>query len=152
MDGLPATEELVKALFLPAEGDDNDDNDDEEERDPDAPDRRTVPEFVFALTASDEGVIDRVLQLPEAEVANTKNAATREWECTAVGCADGLCCYPGAEFQARLAKYRAQNTDETTVLNYFDFHEIHPVDIGTPRWHVLRWRNLPSSAVGSSRI
>jgi hypothetical protein len=79
MDGLPATEDLAKALFLPAEGDDNDDNDDDdEERDPDAPDKRTVPEFVFDLTASDECVIDRVLQLPEVDVVNTKNGATRK--------------------------------------------------------------------------
>ncbi len=31
----------------------------------------------------------------------------------------------------RLEAFRAQNTDEKTVLNYFDEHEIHPIIINT---------------------
>ncbi|TPX33306.1 adenylate kinase [Synchytrium microbalum] len=66
-----------------------------------------MPEFVIALEASDEFIKTRVMNLPESATAGTKNseeALTR-----------------------RLAEYRALNTEETTVLNFFDEHEVHPL-------------------------
>ncbi|KAJ3332668.1 Adenylate kinase 7 [Blyttiomyces sp. JEL0837] len=67
------------------------------------------PEFVISLEASDEFIKDRVMNLPESVIADTKNseeALTR-----------------------RLEEFRNINTDENTVLNFFDEIEIHPLVI-----------------------
>jgi adenylate kinase len=97
LDGYPETEEEAKAIFIAAD----------DAEDPDAPDPLTVPEFVFALDATDEFLMSRVRELPEAfAVAQgmTEDALTD-----------------------RLKDYREKNTLDKTVLNYFDFREVHPV-------------------------
>ncbi|KAJ3068775.1 Adenylate kinase 7, partial [Quaeritorhiza haematococci] len=76
-------------------------------------DELIAPEFVVSLEAPDEFIKDRIMSMPESAIANTKNseeALTR-----------------------RLEEYRATNTDETTVLNFFDEHEIHPVVISVDK-------------------
>lgn len=86
------------------------DQEEEKEVDADAPDKRLMPEFVFGLDAPDAFLKDRIMALPEAEVAGTENAETA--------------------FVQRLQTYRSNNTEDSTVLNYFDFHEVHPINIG----------------------
>ncbi|NWI49805.1 KAD7 kinase, partial [Calyptomena viridis] len=65
-----------------------------------------TPEFVFSLTASDEFLINRIINLPESVVAGTH--------------------YTQDRFLQSLKLFRDSNTDDTTVLNYFDELEIHP--------------------------
>ncbi|NXO19695.1 KAD7 kinase, partial [Cisticola juncidis] len=65
-----------------------------------------IPEFVFSLTASNEFLINRVMNLPESEV--TRNH------------------YTEIQFLQSLKRFRKLNTHDTTVLNYFDELEIHP--------------------------
>lgn len=69
-----------------------------------------MPEFVINLKATDEFLKQRIMNLPESEVINTHNTE------------EGLV--------RRLEAYRAANTEEDTVLNYFDELEFHPEDIG----------------------
>ncbi len=52
------------------------------------------------------------MNLPESQVAGTRNEEEA--------------------FTQRLAAYRAANTEENTVLNFFDFQEIHPIVLGEP--------------------
>ncbi len=68
---------------------------------------------MFHLAAPDAFLKERVRQMPEEQVHNTHNTE------------DGL--------QRRLAAFRAANTEEQTVLNFYDEREIHPVDIGRSR-------------------
>ncbi|NXS80562.1 KAD7 kinase, partial [Erpornis zantholeuca] len=65
-----------------------------------------IPEFIFSLTASDEFLINRIMNLPESVVAGTR--------------------YTQDQFLQSLKLFRKLNTDDTTVLNYFDELEIHP--------------------------
>lgn len=67
-------------------------------------------EFVISLSASDEFLRIRVMNLSEKSVSGTHNTE------------EGL--------QRRLVEYRAVNTDDETVCNYFDELEIHPEHIG----------------------
>lgn len=101
LEGFPETEEQAKELFAPVEP--------AEDAEEGAPDPKTIPEFVFHISASDDFLKERVMNLPEAEAVASGNTPE--------------------EFMRRLGQYRALNTDESTVLNYFDFLEIHPVDI-----------------------
>ena len=73
-------------------------------------DRLIMPKLIILLDASDDFLRERVINLPEIIVVGTHN--TEE------------------EFSRRLADYRAINTDEDTVLNYFDELEFHPERIG----------------------
>ena len=72
--------------------------------------RKLMPEQVFAFDAPDEFLRARIMALPESVVHGTHN--TEE------------------DFMRRLNAYRALNTDEETVLNYFDELEFHPLHIG----------------------
>lgn len=67
-------------------------------------------EFIFSLIASDEFLINRIIQLSESEVAGTY--------------------YTEEQFLEALKRFRKINTDDVTVLNYFDELEIHPQFIG----------------------
>ncbi|KAI9220807.1 hypothetical protein BC828DRAFT_405476 [Blastocladiella britannica] len=68
-------------------------------------DPNLVPTHVVVLDAPDDWIKDRAMQRPDVE------ATGRDSE-------EGLI--------ARLIEYRAQNTDDITVLNFFDEAEIHP--------------------------
>ncbi|XP_051875089.1 adenylate kinase 7 isoform X2 [Pristis pectinata] len=72
-------------------------------------DKAITPEYVFALEASDEFLKQRILNLPESVVVGTH--------------------YTQERFLRYLAHYREQNTEDETLLNYFDEIEIHPVHI-----------------------
>jgi len=83
---------------------------DEEEASDQAYDRLIMPRLVVSLEASDEFLRERVINLPETVVVGTHNT--------------------DEAFTRRLADYRAINTDEYTVFNYFDELELHPERIG----------------------
>lgn len=97
-DNYPATTDQAGPLFEPGE---------DSEADPDLPDPVTVPEFVFGLDATDDLLFKRAIELPEAEAQD--KGFTEEGT------------------KATVAAFRKANTEETTVLNYFDYLEIHPV-------------------------
>lgn len=80
-------------------------------------------EFVISLNASDEFLRNRVMNLSEKQVSGTHNTE------------EGL--------QRRLVEYRAINTDDETVCNYFDELEIHPEHIGNMFFTTLTciWHN-----------
>ncbi|XP_072720036.1 adenylate kinase 7 isoform X2 [Ciconia boyciana] len=102
LDGFPETYDQAKDLFnLESE-------DEEEEIKGKIPkcDKLITPEFVISLTASDEFLINRIINLPERIVAGTH--------------------YTQDRFLHSLNLFRELNTDDKTVLNYFDELEIHP--------------------------
>ncbi|XP_061038858.1 adenylate kinase 7 isoform X4 [Eubalaena glacialis] len=70
-------------------------------------------EFVCSLDASDEFLKERVMNLPESVVAGTH--------------------YSQGQFLRALSNYRDINTEDETVLNYFDELEIHPIHIDVGR-------------------
>ena len=76
-------------------------------------DRTTMPDTVICLEAMDEFLQERVMNLPESVVAGTHNTE------------EGL--------RKRLAEYRANNTEDESVANYFDELEIHPERRGRAR-------------------
>ncbi|NXE27443.1 KAD7 kinase, partial [Ardeotis kori] len=100
LDGFPETYEQAKHLFRC--------NEDEKEIRRKIPkcDKLITPEFVISLTASDEFLINRIINLPERIVAGTH--------------------YTQDQFLQSLKLFRHLNTDDMTVLNYFDELEIHP--------------------------
>ena len=73
--------------------------------------------MVISLDASDEFLKNRVMNLPESIVAGTHNTE------------EGLL--------RRLAEFRAVNTEDETVLNYFDELEVHPDHIGITHYYCL---------------
>ncbi|XP_051834387.1 adenylate kinase 7 isoform X2 [Antechinus flavipes] len=108
LDGYPKTYEQAKDLFNQEE-----EEEEEESRGKIPPfDKVTIPEFVFALDASDEFLKERVMNLPEAIVAGTHYVQDR--------------------FLRSLSNYRDLNTEDETIYNYFDELEIHPhhIDVG----------------------
>ena len=86
------------------------DDDDAEEENKGGYDKSLMPEVVICLEATDEFLKMRIMNLPENVVAGTHNTE------------EGLV--------RRLTEYRALNTEDDTVLNYFDEFEIHPEKIG----------------------
>ncbi|NXB00578.1 KAD7 kinase, partial [Cnemophilus loriae] len=99
LDGFPETYEQAMDLFKEEE---------EEEAKGKMPkfNNIIIPEFIFSLTASDEFLINRIINLPESGGAGTR--------------------YTEDQFLQSLKRFRKLNTDDTTVLNYFDELEIHP--------------------------
>ncbi|XP_065660786.1 adenylate kinase 7 isoform X4 [Hydra vulgaris] len=98
IDGYPKTMEQAQQLFTAEE--DHDDLNESLSKE------INTPEFLIALNAYDDFLRSRVINLPESVVNGTHN--TEE------------------EWHRRLAEYRALNTEEDSVLNYFDELEIHP--------------------------
>lgn len=101
LDGFPKTAEQTK--LFEATGDDEED----EKESGDA--KIIMPEFIFSLEADDEFLQNRICMLPESVVVGTHN--TEEG------------------FSRRLAEFRRNNTEDNTVLNYFDELELHPIKI-----------------------
>ncbi|XP_054684691.1 adenylate kinase 7 isoform X2 [Grus americana] len=103
LDGFPETYDQAKDLFNLENEDD-----DEEEIKGKIPkcDKLIIPEFVISLTASDEFLINRIINLPERIVAGSH--------------------YTQDRFLQSLNVFRELNTDDKTVLNYFHELEIHP--------------------------
>ena len=73
-------------------------------------DRLIMPRLVVSLDAGDEFLRERVIWLPEPVVVGTHNT--------------------DEAFSRRLADYRAVNTDDDSVTNYFDELEFHPHRFG----------------------
>ncbi|XP_049625763.1 adenylate kinase 7 isoform X3 [Suncus etruscus] len=71
--------------------------------------RELFNQFVCLLDASDEFLKDRVINLPESLVVGTH--------------------YTQDRFLRALGTYRDINTEDETVLNYFDELELHPIHI-----------------------
>lgn len=67
-------------------------------------------DYVISLNASDEFLKNRIMNLPESVVAGTHYAQDR--------------------YLRSLNLFRELNTEDETVLNYFDEIEIHPQYIG----------------------
>lgn len=67
-------------------------------------------DYVVSLNASDEFLKNRIMNLPESIVAGTHYAQDR--------------------YLRSLSLFRDLNTEDETVLNYFDEIEIHPQYIG----------------------
>ncbi|XP_063804521.1 adenylate kinase 7 [Pseudophryne corroboree] len=105
LDGYPATYEQAKELFH------SDEEAEEEESRGKAPrfNNAITPEYVISLDATDEFLRRRVINLPESVVAGTD--------------------YTQDRFLPALATFRELNTEDETVLNYFDEAEIHPLHI-----------------------
>ncbi|NXL64539.1 KAD7 kinase, partial [Chordeiles acutipennis] len=100
LDGFPETYDQAKDLFNCNRGE-------EEIKSKKLKcDKLITPEFVISLTASDEFLIQRIINLPERIVAGTH--------------------YTQDQFLQSLNLFRELNTDDNTVLNYFDELEIHP--------------------------
>ncbi|PAA65553.1 hypothetical protein BOX15_Mlig018534g2 [Macrostomum lignano] len=101
LDGFPKTKQQAEDLFAP------DEDDEEEGEDGGGPfNKRLMPDQLFVLEAGDDFLKRRVMQLPEAVVAGTHNTE------------EGLL--------RRLSEYRAINTEDDSVVMYFDEKEIHP--------------------------
>ncbi|NXU47769.1 KAD7 kinase, partial [Turnix velox] len=99
LDGFPETYEQAKDLF-------NCNEDEETQSKIPKYDTVIAPEFVISLTASDKFLINRIINLPESVVAGTH--------------------YTQDRFLLSLNLFRETNTEDETVLNYFDELEIHP--------------------------
>lgn len=69
-------------------------------------------EFVLCLDASDAFLKDRVMNLPERLVQEQN--------------------YEPEHFLQRLARYRENNVEDETVVNYFDELDITPLYLGNP--------------------
>ncbi|XP_037995340.1 adenylate kinase 7 isoform X2 [Motacilla alba alba] len=104
LDGFPETYEQAMDLFK--EDDEAEEGDEEPVGKMPKFNQIIIPEFIFSLIASDEFLINRIIKLPESEVAGTH--------------------YTEDEFLQILKRFRKINTDDVTVLNYFDELEIHP--------------------------
>ncbi|NXY77503.1 KAD7 kinase, partial [Glareola pratincola] len=99
LDGFPETYDQAKDLF-------NCNEDEEIKSKIPKCDTLITPEFVISLTASDKFLINRIINLPESVVAGTH--------------------YTQDRFLQSLNLFRELNTEDETVLNYFDELEIHP--------------------------
>uniref|UniRef100_A0A8V0YUP1 Adenylate kinase 7 n=1 Tax=Gallus gallus TaxID=9031 RepID=A0A8V0YUP1_CHICK len=107
LDGFPKTYDQARDLFNLEE---------EEEIASKIPkyDKIITPEFVISLTASDEFLKNRIINLPESVVAGTH--------------------YTQDRFLQSLNNFREINVDDETVLNYFDELEIHPQFIDVAKY------------------
>ncbi|XP_069493823.1 adenylate kinase 7 [Ambystoma mexicanum] len=109
LDGYPKTYEQAKQLFT------LEDADEDEEPRGKIPsfDKTSCPDHIISLDASDGFLKNRVINLPESVVAGTH--------------------YTQDRYSRNLALFRDLNTEDETVLNYFDELEIHPehIDVET---------------------
>ncbi|XP_067000043.2 adenylate kinase 7-like [Anabrus simplex] len=106
LDGYPKTLEDARTLIETSE-EEEEQLEEEEEADVGLqPGKKMMPEFVISLESTDELLCERVMAFPEAVVQGTH--------------------YTEEAMLRRLAEFRSNNTDENTVLNFFDEMEIHP--------------------------
>ncbi|CAG5133898.1 unnamed protein product, partial [Candidula unifasciata] len=105
LDGYPKTIAQAKELFtVSPEGDEEPSSEESVKFN-----TLIMPEFVISLEASDDFLKHRVMNLSESVVADTHNTEK--------------------ELLRRLAEYRAVNTDDDSVLSYFDELEFLPEKI-----------------------
>uniref|UniRef100_A0A8B9RDE8 Nucleoside-diphosphate kinase n=1 Tax=Astyanax mexicanus TaxID=7994 RepID=A0A8B9RDE8_ASTMX len=99
LDGFPKTYDQAKELFSAEE----DELEDARSKIP-PHNKKIIPEFIFSLDATDAFLKKRVLNLPESVVEGTS--------------------YSQEKFLRRLASFRENNSEDETVLNFFDELEI----------------------------
>ncbi|WAR18490.1 KAD7-like protein [Mya arenaria] len=104
LDGFPKTMDQAKELFQA-----EDDDEPEEAAKGGSFNKLIMPEFIVSLEATDEFLKNRIMNLPESQVVDTHNTE------------EGLV--------RRLEAYRSINTEDETILNYFDELEFHPIRI-----------------------
>jgi len=100
----PATDEQATAVFAAAD----------EAEDQEAPNPLTVPEFIFALDAPDDVLLERAMALPPTEAPEGSIFSE-------AGMKEAL-----PAFRKTNDEDREREDDGTTILNWFDFKEIHP--------------------------
>ncbi|XP_068847315.1 adenylate kinase 7 isoform X4 [Capricornis sumatraensis] len=114
----------LEAIITPKDVTEGEEEGEEEEEDDNVEDAQELlegikesmdqnAEFVCSLDASDEFLKERVMNLPESIVTGTHYSQDR--------------------FLRALSNYRDVNTEDETVLNYFDELEIHPIHIDVGR-------------------
>nr|XP_057933180.1 adenylate kinase 7 isoform X2 [Doryrhamphus excisus] len=102
LDGFPKTYNQAKELFHVEE------QDYEGKTSPvSLYNKKIMPEFILCLEASDVFLKERVINLPEKLVQEHK--------------------YEHENFLQMLVKYREKNTEEETVVHYFEEHDIAPL-------------------------
>jgi hypothetical protein len=101
--GFPETADDAAQIFAASD----------EADDPDAPNPLTVPEYIFSLEAPDEVLMKRAMMLPPSETIEGSKFSEE-------GMRQALPAFRKANDEDR------EGADHTTVLNYFDFKEIHP--------------------------
>ena len=99
---------------------DEEDEEEADEEDHEAPNKSICPEIVFAVDAPDEFLKARIESLPSEQTAGTN--------------------LEPVVFERRLDKYRRNNSEDETVLNYFDYYEIHPefIDLSQDKSEIYR--------------
>lgn len=109
LDGYPKTSQQTKQLFGFAEDEADEGEEEEEEGGEEEGEARTVitPQYVIGLEASDDFLCLRIMRKPEREVQGTHYVEERMVE--------------------RLTEFRKNNTEDNTLLNLFDYKEIHPI-------------------------
>ncbi|XP_070787647.1 adenylate kinase 7 isoform X2 [Pituophis catenifer annectens] len=123
LDGFPKIYDLAKDLF----------NIEEEEEEDDMRgklyryDKLITPDYVVSLNASDEFLKNRIMNLPESIVAGTHYAQDR--------------------YLRSLSLFRDLNTEDETVLNYFDEIEIHPQYIDVSKFEGLENRVIAKEII-----
>ncbi|XP_063232188.1 adenylate kinase 7-like [Bacillus rossius redtenbacheri] len=101
LDGVPWTTEQARELFAPPE-----DQEGEEEEETAVPFSRTLmPEYAVSLEASDDFLWERVVDMPEKQLQASP--------------------YAEEKMVVKLSEFRQNNTEELTVMNFFDEAEIH---------------------------
>nr|XP_028572015.1 adenylate kinase 7 isoform X1 [Podarcis muralis] len=123
LDGFPKTYDLAKDLF----------NLEDEEEEDDLKgkihhyDKVIISDYVISLNASDEFLKNRIMNLPESVVAGTHYAQDR--------------------YLRSLNLFRELNTEDETVLNYFDEIEIHPQYIDVSKFEGLENRVIAKEII-----
>lgn len=101
LDGYPTRTNDATQLFQLA-GEEDTGGDDKS-----SVEKSIFPQFVFSLEASDDVLRERILQLPESEINPVKTSEEA--------------------FLRRLEDFRRNDTDEKSVLNFFDLHDVYPI-------------------------
>ncbi|KAG4100288.1 hypothetical protein H8356DRAFT_1290277 [Neocallimastix lanati (nom. inval.)] len=99
LDEFPINTNLVQELFKSL----NEDDENEQYN------SLIFPSYIFSLNASDNYVKEKVMLLSEQQVVGTAN--TEE------------------EFTKRLEEFKNNNTEENTILNYFDEFEVNAITL-----------------------
>ncbi|KAL7992659.1 hypothetical protein Chor_016915 [Crotalus horridus] len=123
LDGFPKVYDLAKDLFNIEEEEEEDDMRGKMHR----YDKLITPDYVVSLNASDEFLKNRIMNLPESIVAGTHYAQDR--------------------YLRSLSLFRDLNTEDETVLNYFDEIEIHPQYIDVSKFEGLENRVITKEII-----
>ncbi|XP_069671703.1 adenylate kinase 7-like isoform X4 [Periplaneta americana] len=107
LDGYPTTIENARALFQAEDDEEEETAEEEEEGGGEVSfNKKIMPEYVISLDATDDVLYSHVMDLPAEEFKNN--------------------IYSEENMISRVAEFRKINTNEDTVLNYFDELEVHP--------------------------